>query len=324
MIGLWLMVAGIAGVLPGPGAGFSDSAQVTAERVGPASCGLPTEPRVGQIPSFPACVDVELAAEATGLPPLEYTWSLPDGTVLRGPSPVLDTGQLGPGFQEIRLEVRNAYGATEHPVLLRIESLGFAGAPTLTPLGDGRVEMRANTTGATEWRWTWGDGTASGWLSGCPGYAPTHVYPGPGLYDVTVEARSCREGPFSWSGTLEVRDGVPPEIRAFRVVCPTAPFCTVETGEAVGFEVELAGEAAVFAYDWDGDGVDDQLAGAPVAEHRFESAGFFTPRLTVVGSGASDVAFLEAPVAVIESTGGGDVLFSDGFESGDLRHWEVP
>jgi hypothetical protein len=328
-MGALLVVGWLAGVLSGPGAagelvgpGVSGA---SGEAVGGAGgCGLALEGKVGTVPSYPPCFVVELSAEATGLPPLLHSWTLPDGTVLEGNPVSLDTGLLGDGFQEIGLEVRNDFGVAEVPVHLVVESLGFSGAPSLTPLGDGRVEMRANTTGATEWRWTWGDGTGTGWLSGCAGYAPTHVYPGPGFYQVTVEARSCRGGPVVWSGLLEVKESEPPAVEAFRVVCATAPFCTFGVGEAVGFEVEVSGSVALYLYDWDGDGVDDEIAGAPVLEHRFSSAGFFIPRLTVIGGGAEDVAFLEAPVAVVEGDGGGEVLFSDGFESGDLRHWTVP
>ena len=332
LVAMVALVSTTAGVLAGPGGIGSvgvPGAGGPPVVVDPASpCGLAGSGKAGELSSYPPCFEVELSAEATGQAPLLYSWTLPDGTVLSGQSVTVDTGWLSTGFREIGLEVRNDSGVAEVPVHLVVESLGFSADPSLTPVGDGRVEMRANTTGATEWRWTWGDGTATGWLSGCSGYAPSHVYPGPGLYQVTVEARSCREGPVVWSGVLEVRDGVAPVVEAFRVVCETAPFCTVEVGEAVGFELAVAGSVALYAYDWNGDGVDEELSGVPVTEHRFSSAGYFVPRVTVIGSGASDVAFLEAPVAVVDGDGGdgggGEVLFSDGFESGDLRHWTLP
>lgn len=322
------MAGWLAGVLAGPGVAGP------AEEPGPPSapgspggdagvCDWAARAGSGGIPAYPPCFEVELAADVTGLPPLTFTWTLPGGAVLTGNPVTVDTGLLSEGFQEIRLRVSGPAGVVEHPVHLVVESLGFSGAPSLTTLGDGRVEMRANTTGATEWRWSWGDGSGTGWLSGCAGYAPNHAYPGPGFYEVTVEARSCRGGPVSWSGLLEVRDTAAPSIERFRVVCATTPFCTFEVGEVVPFEVEASGVVAVYAYDWDGDGVDDELAGAPVTEHRYERAGFFLPRLTVIGVGAADLAILEAPVAIVEGSGG-DAIFSDGFESGDLSRWTVP
>ena len=296
-----------AGALPGPAPG-SPCAAVAA--VGG-----------GELVSYPPCFEVTLTAEATGQPPLDFTWTLPGGLTLSGNPVVLDTGLLPQGFHEISLRVENAAGSAEVPVHLVVEALGFAAAPAVVSAGGSTVTLRANTTGATEWRWSWGDGTATGWLSGCAGYGPSHTYPGPGSYQVTLDARSCRGGPISWTGTLEVRHETPPSIERFLVVCPTAPFCSFATGAEVEFEVEVSGAAQLYVYDWDGDGADDELAGVPVLRHVFGVPGYFVPRLTVIGAGASVTAFHPAPIEVL---GQPPFLFSDGFESGDLRHWTLP
>ena len=297
----------LAGVLPGPGGGCPYLAALGPEEAG--------------VHSYPPCFEVTLGAEATGRGPLAYTWTVAGGPVLTGNPAVLDTGLLSDGVHQVTLEVRNSEGSARYPVDLVVERLGFSGDPVVTPIGGDSVAFRAGTLGATEWRWTWGDGTATGWLSGCAGFAPTHTYPGAGSYRVTVEARSCREGPVTWSGTLEVTEETPPVIESFGVLCAGAPFCSFAVGEAVGFGVEVSGTASLYLYDWDGDGVSDELAGAPVAEHVYTEAGYYTPRLTVVGAGSSDTAVLVAPIEVVAAPG---LLFSDGFESGDLRNWTLP
>jgi PKD repeat protein len=275
----------------------------------------------GSVLSYPPCVQVTLSADVTGRPPLTSTWTVAGGPVLTGNPLVLDTGLLSDGNHEIVLEVDNSAGSVQYPVDLVVESLGFGGGPGITPAGGDRVWFQANTLGATEWRWTWGDGTGTSWLSGCDGSAPTHTYPGAGSYPVLLEARSCREGPITWSGTVEVTEETPPVIESFEVVCPAAPFCSFRAGEEATFSAQVSGSADLYMYDWDGDGVSDELTGAPVASHAYDAAGYYTPRLTVVGAGSSDTAVLEAPVEVVAAP---ELLFSDGFESGDLRKWSLP
>lgn len=272
-------------------------------------------------PTYPPCFEVTLEAEVSGRPPLEVTWTLPDGGTLTGNPVALDTGLLPTGFSEILLEVSNDAGTVSSSVALAVEPLRFSPGPSFTVLDGTTVAAEAQTTGATQWRWSWGDGTGTGWLSGCEGYAPTHTYPAPGTYAVRVEARSCREGPLAATATLDLGGGTAPLVERFEVVCPTAPFCSFEAGVPVPFDVVVSGTVDAYLYDWDGDGSDEEVVASPVFEHVFSTAGFFIPRLTVVSGSDFDVRHLEAPVEIVAGSG---VLFSDGFESGDLRHWRVP
>ena len=314
-----IALALLVGAAGGSGGGAASPAGAVDSAAPPAASVAPVAP--GTVLSYPPCVEVTLRADVTGRPPLTSTWTVAGGPVLTGNPVVLDTGLLSDGYHQVTLEVDNSAGSARYPLDLVIESLGFAGDPQVTPLGGDSVAFLADTLGATEWRWTWGDGTGTSWLSGCDGYAPTHTYPGPGSYPVLLEARSCRDGPVTWYGTVEVSGGTPPAIESFEVVCATAPFCSFEAGEAVPFSVQVSGSADLYMYDWDGDGVSDELAGAPVASHVYPAAGYYTPRLTVVGAGSSDTAVLEAPIEVVA---GPALLFSDGFESGDLRKWSLP
>lgn len=284
-------------------------------------CGAVVEEASGLVSSYPPCFEVTLEAEATGAPPLSYTWTLPGGAALTGNPAVLDTGLLPAGFHEITLTVSNAAGAATYPVLLAVEDLGFSSPPTFTLLEGTTVSARANTTGATEWRWSWGDGTSSGWLSGCDGFSPVHTYPAPGTYSVSIEARSCRSGPLTAIGTLELGGGTPPLIERFAALCPTQPFCSFDVGTPVPFEIQVSGAVEWFLFDWNGDGFDDQASFSPVAAHVFTSPGAFLPRLTVLAGSSFDIRYHEAPLEILAVSG---PLFADDFETGDLRKWSLP
>jgi PKD repeat protein len=287
----------------------------------PSPCGASAGAASGLVSSYPPCFEVTLEAEATGAPPLSYTWSLPGGATLSGNPAVLDTALLPAGFHEITLTVTNAAGVATYPVLLAIEELGFSSLPTFSIVDGTTVSARANTTGATEWRWSWGDGTSSGWLSGCEGYAPAHTYPAPGTYSVSVEARSCRSGPLTATGTLDLGGSTAPLIERFQAVCPTEPFCSFDTGEAVPFDVLVSVTVDSYLVDWNGDGFDEEVTFSPVTSHVFTAPGYYLPRLTVLAGTSLDVRYHEAPIEVLGSPA---LLFSDGFESGDLRHWTLP
>ena len=144
--------------------------------------------------SYPPCVDLELSADVSGgKPPFTYTWILPSGEQLTGSPAVLDTEKLAPGTNTIVLAVDNENGTDMAELEVEIEPLEFALLPAwaLTIPGGREVRFAANTRGATEWRWHWGDGTTSDWHSGCDGSAPTHTYPAEGLYVAWIEARNC-------------------------------------------------------------------------------------------------------------------------------------
>jgi PKD repeat protein len=273
------------------------------------------------VPSYPPCFEVTYTADATGAPPLTFTWTLPDGTTLSGNPLTLDTGLLSTGFNAIELEVTNGAGAVIYPVSLVVEDLAFTAPPKFTPADETTIAAVANTTGATEWRWSWGDGTVSPWTTGCAGYAPTHTYPAPGLYTVSVEARSCRSGPLTATGILDLGGATTPLIETFEAVCLTAPFCTFDAGEIVAFRTIVSASPDAYLYDWNADGFDDEVSATPAASHVFVTPGFYTPRLTVLAGTASDRRDHEAPIQIVL---GSTLLFDHDFENGSLAGWIRP
>jgi hypothetical protein len=134
------------------------------------------------LPSYPPCFPVTLTAnDVHGRPPLTFTWTLPGNAgTLSGNPTTLDTNRLPAGFHTIQLEIRNPWGVVRSSLSLVVEALGFSATPTATHQPDGSYRFHARTQGATEWRWTWGDGTGTPWLTGCDGLEPEHHFPAPG------------------------------------------------------------------------------------------------------------------------------------------------
>lgn len=293
----------------------------TGPRGGFSPCGEPGPVASELVSAYPPCFEVTLEADVSGLPPFEVTWTLPGGSVLTGNPVVLDTGLLPTGFSEVVLAVSNDHGTVTHPVALSVEPLAFSSPPSFTVVEGTTVQARANTTGATEWRWSWGDGTTTAWLSGCDGFAPTHTYPAPGTYAVQVDARSCRDGPLTATGTLDLGSVGAPLIERFQARCSTEPFCAAEAGQALAFDSLVSGPVDTYLYDWTGDGFDDEVGSEPIPAHVFASPGFYTPRLTVVSGSSVDIRYHPAPIEVFSTS---TLLFADDFESGDLRHWSLP
>lgn len=287
---------------------------------GPSPCAA-VEGESSILPSYPPCFEVTLTAHSSGAPPLTHLWTLPTGTVLTGNPLVLDTELLPTGFNSIELTVSNDAGTASLPVALVVEDLAFTAPPSFTLTAETTVAALANTRGATEWRWSWGDGAVTPWTSGCPGYAPTHTYPAPGTYQVIVEARSCRAGPVTATGTLDIGGAPVDIIEDFRVLCPTSPFCTFDVGESVAFEIVVNGNPDSYLYDWGGDGFDDEASPVPVLEHAFAEPGYYTPRLTVLAGQTVDRQFHPAPIEIVAASA---LLFDHDFETGTLAGWTLP
>ncbi|HEX4953885.1 MAG TPA: ATPase, T2SS/T4P/T4SS family [Thermoanaerobaculia bacterium] len=235
---------------------------------------------------------------------------------------LLDTVALPAGFYSARLAATNVHGTGySAPFFFSIESLRFASGPSCTNQGNRTARCTATTEGATEHRWDWGDGTLSPWLVGCPGRDQTHTYAAAGTYSVRLRIRNCRD-PLQVSGrtSVTVTASSPLNIVEFAADCPGG-FCLFDVGEAVPFRHQVQGSPTTYAYDWDGDGFTDQVAGAPVATHSYSAPGSFTPRLTVTAGTQTASAAVPLPVIVFPS--GTVPLFADGFESGTTQRWSL-
>jgi len=266
-------------------------------------------------------VDVTFTANGvTGRPPITFTWEVSSGYRFFGNPGVLSTQNLPAGSYTLRLAATNSAGTTRTlPLAFSIEPLRSLTPPACTDLGNRTAACSANTEGAVEYRWTWGDGNVSAWTAGCPGAHPSHTYAAAGTYTARLEARNCRDGTISpASFAVTVTSQAPLAIPVFAAVC--SPFCLFHVGETVSFNLTTQGNPTTYAYDWDGNGTTDQVSSAPVATHRFTAPGSFRPRLTVSRGTQAVSASVPIPLFIQPASG---PIFADGFESGSTGRWAL-
>lgn len=248
-----------------------------------------------------------------GKPDLVPSWEILDGSgaVLQnatltldndGLSAVWDTAadQPAPGNYTARFTVQNdtdSASKTSAPVAIASPGdLGFS-APIGTSVSFGDVEFQANSTGATEWDWSFGDGTSQLLSDPVTGPAPEHTYDAVGSYEVTVRIRNCtvQEWVESEPVTVVINEVNPLEILEFKARAPFG-FYLYETGEAITFTTRVEGDPEFYDYDWDGDGsFEDSGNTAPVTTHAYDSAGEYEPVLRIRRGQAQKVA-VHSPV----------------------------
>jgi PKD repeat protein len=232
-------------------------------------------------PSYLPCQDATFTANGvTGKPPLTLSWLL-DGTTSYSGNPLtLNTATIPAGSHTLTFRATNAYGTATKSVPFSVQPLSFLLAPAYENLGANTARFQANTSGATEWRWTWGDGTSTGWLAGCAGYAPTRQYAAPGTYTVQVSARNCRDAAIQQNFAVTVTQTLAARVLTFLAACPYT-FCIFDAGTPIRFDQTFAGAPTVYRYDWNGDGAFEQVSSTPVTSHTYPASGLFTPRLQV-------------------------------------------
>ena len=286
------------------------------------ACALVALPAAAGLDSWPRCIDVTFTGNGvTGLPPLTYRWEVSNGLTFSGNPGVLNTALLPVGSYSARLRVTNAFGqALSLPYFFSIERLAFTGTPVWTNLGGRVVEFQAQTTGATEYRWEWGDGTFSPWIVGCDGQVERHTYLTTGTYAARLHIRNCVDGtlvsaPFTVTVTQEQQLAV----LTFEAFCPFG-FCVFDVGEEIFFTTLVQGAPSTYAYDWNGDGLTDQVTSQPVLSHTYFQPGAYVPRLTISrGTQAASLGH-HLPITVL---GASNLIFADGFETGTTSAWSI-
>ena len=195
------------------------------------------------VESVPPCVDLDLTAQdVRGKPPLTRTWTLPSGAVVSGNPARINTRDLPAGLSEIRYTLSNAFGSDSISIVVAVQSLAFTTEPTWTNHGASTVSFDAKTVGATEWHWSWGDGTSTGWVSGCGGLRPVKTYAASGSYTVTVSARNCRQGAISRTFQVVATAELAPRVLVFAAKgCFLDVFCTFAPGSPILFEQVVSG-----------------------------------------------------------------------------------
>lgn len=183
--------------------------------------------------------------------------------------------------------------ATSDPVLVRAFPPLTLAAPTADLTATPTVAFQVASTGATQWRWNFGDGTNSGWISDpALGSRISHTYAAGGTYNVTAKVRNCLEGPLLRQVQIVVPEPDPLVLQTFRAQCEAANFCFFHTGETVHFTVSTSGSPERYEYDWTSpDGVfrnvEQVNVVAPVTSHTYTQAGSYKPVMRIKKGGQS-------------------------------------
>ncbi len=253
-------------------------------------------------PAYSPCEEIRFSGQATGKPPLTLRWLLDGSLYSTGATATVPSGRLTSGSHAMVFEVSNAHGVAQRSIPFAVQNLEFLLPPSAENLGGSKARFVANTTGATEWQWVWGDGTTSPWLAGCDGYAPTRQYAAPGTYTVRVFARNCR-GTMVTSVTFPVTVTQTLAAKVLRFTASNCPlgFCIFPIGTPVLFDQAFAGTPTVYRYDWNGDGTYEQVSPAPVASHSYAAAGLYTPVVQVSDATATSTFRHSLPL-LIEGT----------------------
>jgi PKD repeat protein len=278
---------------PGPQPGtFAAGAPLTFRWVEPGVDALTTV-------SVPRCADIVLTAtDVAGQPPLTVSWMLDDGTTAATNPATLGTANLAPGSHTATFQVSNAHGVATKQTSFVVERLGFALPPIYSNLGDNTVAFAANTLGAIEWQWVWGDGTSTPWLALCAGYSPQKHYAASGTYTVRVRARNCRDPYIETSFPVTATVDLQPRVTRFEAqACPLG-FCIFPAGLPVVFTQTFTGTPGSYRYDWTGDGVIDQVSSVPVPSHIYAAPGLYLPSLTIVGGPFTHALVHQRPIYV--------------------------
>jgi len=239
------------------------------------------------------------AQSVAGRPPLSTGWEIlgPGDTPLTSPTLTLSnngqtavwdtsTDQPAAGSYKARFTASNdvsSASATSAPVVVTAPgSLGFT-APIGAAVSFGTVAFQANATGATEWRWDFGDGDTLQTLDPVTGPAPEHAYDAIGIYDVTVEIRNCIDDAWQTSAILplEIVEINPLEITTFQARSIFG-FYFYDTGQPITFQYAVSGDPDFYDYDWNGDGTfEDAGNTTPATTHAYSQAGDYRPVLRV-------------------------------------------
>jgi PKD repeat protein len=210
-------------------------------------------------------------------PPLEYTWSLGDGTLATGQ--VVSHAYDLPGTYTVVLTASNCVTATataRHTVTVLpcepVQWAEFTWTPPM-PIAGQPATFTATATGTLPitYTWAWGDGSI---VSG-PSSIVTHTYTLPGPYTVILTATNCATATATAAHTLTVVPPCTPVQQADFAWTPPMPIA----GQPATFTATATGTLPItYTWAW-GDG---SVVSGPssVVSHTYALPGPYTVTLT--------------------------------------------
>ena len=267
----------------------------------------PSAPLVGQQVNF----DASQSSAASGHTISQYKWNFGDGSGLYTSASALathtytaagaysvtltltdDTGQTSTKSQTVTVGAATPPGAP---------AAAFISSPTAPVVGQ-TVNFNASQSTAasghslTQYRWTWGDGTA---VTTSASPLTTHAFTSAGTYTITLTVTDDAGQTNTVSQSLTIG------------VIPTAAFTSSPSAPGVSQQVNFDASASTAApghsitnYQWNfGDGSALASGASPLATHSYSAAGTYTVTLTVTdnagqkGTKTGTVAVAAGPTA---------------------------
>jgi hypothetical protein len=222
---------------------------------------------------------IQLLAEATGRPPLDYLWKLPNGSVLSGNPVEIPPGSLSPTSATVRLTVSNDAGSAMRTITPRVlspfpkvRSVSLVPTPTY-PKTEITATAVATGTPTLTYRWTFPpDGKV---LEGATVRWEVPDLP-PGSYIVGLEVSNAA-GKASSRATLRVLRDV--ALRYFEPFC-SGP-CIFSVNRPVSFGLSTSTPNLPVEIDWTGDGIFDETVTSSSPFHIYTKKGTFRPKARV-------------------------------------------
>ncbi|HEY4239725.1 MAG TPA: PKD domain-containing protein [Kofleriaceae bacterium] len=227
--------------------------------------------------------DASASSDVEG-PIVSYTWGLGDFTNASGVSPSHTYAGLG-GTYTVRLTVKDSagqLGMTSQTVVARDQPP----IPSFTTTCNARVcaldaETSYDDGGVTGWRWHWGDGNSTAFLTT---NEAQYTYAAAGTYTITLDVSDAAGQIRSVAHTINAMIG---PTAAYTVSC-TGRTCSVNASGSTG-------GIATYHWDWGDESVTD--ATVPTASHTFAYGATFDVELIVTDSNGQQGS-IHQPVTV--------------------------
>lgn len=231
-----------------------------------------------------------------GLPPYTFNWSSGNGATATGADPTFTYPVAGNFTANVTVRDARGYGVSQPiPVRALAPRLPLAPAANHT-VGDAPADIGFSVAftgglGPYTYHWQFGDGSSS------TASAPTHAYPTPGNYTVTVTVRDI----YGQNGSAALPVAIYPALNV-SLRLPAAP---VAPGAAIELVANVSGGAPPMQYRWDTDGENYTTSVGELLYTAPNTTGRYPLTVSVVDGAGRSVNFTAVLVVALPAPGGG-------------------